>query len=215
MSDRFAANHAAIQPVNKEWMKSSNELNCHLHPLDTIASSTRAASKKIDGTVTGHLHGKDCFAANAVLQMNKLRFNDGKGDPKGFVLFLISNGLHKGLIDRYRGNRLHVLFHLCGIYHEYHTIFVNFLRTGTSCGGLKSAILKDFLSTTCRVEMQVLGLFGKFHVRGPILAIHECIANMGPRTWNLLSSELYTNSAHQTLIHISGFSSRFRRAVIR
>ena len=43
----------------------------------------------------------------------------------------------------------------------------------------------------------------------------QCIANMGPRTWNLLSSELYTNSAHQTLIHISGFSSRFWRAVIR
>jgi len=38
---------------------------------------------------------------------------------------------------------------------------------------------------------------------------------MGPRTWNPLSSELYTNSAHQTLIHISGFSSRFRRAVTR
>ena len=98
--------------------------------------------------------------------MNKLRFKDGKGDPRGFVLLLISNGLHKGLIDRYRGNRLHVLFHLCGIYHEYHTIFVNFLRTGTSRGGLRSVTLKDFLSTTCRVEMQVLGLFGKL-LSGP------------------------------------------------
>ena len=43
----------------------------------------------------------------------------------------------------------------------------------------------------------------------------QCITKMGPHIWNLLSSELYTNTAHQTLIRVSGFSSRFRRAVIR
>ncbi|KAK2140837.1 hypothetical protein LSH36_1234g00010 [Paralvinella palmiformis] len=150
-----------VMIVNKECKKSLNELNCHLHPLDTIASSARVAQKNIDGIMTSHLHGKDCFTANTVLQMNKLRFKDGKGDRKSFVLFLISTGLHKGLIAHYRGNRLHAFFHLCGTYHEHHSIFVNFLGTGTSWCGLRSALLKEFLSTTCHIEMQVLGLFGK------------------------------------------------------
>jgi hypothetical protein len=43
----------------------------------------------------------------------------------------------------------------------------------------------------------------------------QCIAKMGPQIWNRLPSELYINPAHQTLIHVTGFSSRFRRAVIR
>ncbi|KAK2158703.1 hypothetical protein LSH36_165g04045, partial [Paralvinella palmiformis] len=136
------------------------------HPLDVIASSARLALKKIDGTITCQLHGVDCFAVNAVLQMNNLRYKYGKGDIKVFVLCLVANWLHKGLIYLYRGNRLQVLFHLYVIYHQYHSIFVNFLHTCTSCGGLRSDILKDFLSTTCRIEMQVLGLLGKL-LSGP------------------------------------------------
>ena len=43
----------------------------------------------------------------------------------------------------------------------------------------------------------------------------QCITNKEPQIWNYLSTELYTNTAHQTLIHVSGFSSRFRKAVQR
>ena len=48
LTDRVAVNHAAIQKINETWDKSLNELNCHLHPLDTIASSCRAALKALE-----------------------------------------------------------------------------------------------------------------------------------------------------------------------
>ena len=38
MTDRCAANHAAIELVNSSWDKTLNELNCHLHPLDSLAT---------------------------------------------------------------------------------------------------------------------------------------------------------------------------------
>ena len=111
MMDRVAANHAAIVLVNEAWHKTINELNCHLHPLDTIASSSRSALPQLE-TSSGKLFGKDCFAANLVVQMNKLRYKDGKDDPRRFKSFLDSEDLTRGFITRYRGDRLHVIFHI-------------------------------------------------------------------------------------------------------
>ena len=45
MSDRVASNHAAIRLISESWKKELNELNCHLHPLDTVTSSARGALK--------------------------------------------------------------------------------------------------------------------------------------------------------------------------
>lgn len=38
MTDRTVVNHAAIQRISESWGKPLNELNCHLHPIDTITS---------------------------------------------------------------------------------------------------------------------------------------------------------------------------------
>ena len=43
LTDRCAANHAAIGLVNQAWNKSLNELNCHLHPLDSVATKAHTA----------------------------------------------------------------------------------------------------------------------------------------------------------------------------
>ena len=43
----------------------------------------------------------------------------------------------------------------------------------------------------------------------------QCITKKGPEIWNYFSTEIYTNTAHQTLIHVSGLSSRLRRSVIQ
>lgn len=48
MTDRCAANHAALRQVSETWDKTFNELNCHLHPLDTVASSCRTALKRVE-----------------------------------------------------------------------------------------------------------------------------------------------------------------------
>ena len=72
--------------------------------------------------------------------MNKLRFKNGKGDPRGFATFLYNEQLPRGIIPPNRGNRLHILCHICGIYVQYHSV-TNFLETGTLCGGLPARIL--------------------------------------------------------------------------
>ena len=166
LTDRVAVNHAAIQKINETWDKSLNELNCHLHPLDTIASSCRAALKALE-TEKGQLYGKDCMAGNLVLQMNKMRYKDGKGDPKGFTTFLDDHKLPRRNMPRYRGNRLHILFHICGKFIEHYDLFLKFLRTGTvSCGGLQASIRSDFANETAKLRLQVLGLLGKL-LSGP------------------------------------------------
>ena len=78
--------------MKEAWHKPINELNCHLHPLDSIASSSRTALRQLE-TLSGKLFGKDCFAANIVVQMDKLRYKDCKGDPRGLKSFLDSEDL--------------------------------------------------------------------------------------------------------------------------
>ena len=110
MSDRVAVNHLTISKVCATWGKILNELNCHLHPLDTIAISCRPALKSLENEKC-KLFGNDCMANLIILAINKMRFKDVKGDPQGFVNFLDNNHLPRGIIPRYRGNRLHILFH--------------------------------------------------------------------------------------------------------
>ena len=45
LTDRVTVNHATIVRMYEMWGKIRNELNCHLHPFDTIASSTRSTLK--------------------------------------------------------------------------------------------------------------------------------------------------------------------------
>lgn len=157
MMDRASVNHAAIELLNQSLNKSLNELNCHLHPLDTIAIGLKSLE-----TEHGKIFGHDCFAANIILQMNKMRYKDGKGDPQGFVTFLDKEHLPRGLITHYRGNSLHELLHLAGIYSVYHDTFLHFLTNGTvSCGGLQSSLCTDFSTIVAKSELHVLGLIGK------------------------------------------------------
>ncbi|XP_065643398.1 uncharacterized protein LOC136075085 [Hydra vulgaris] len=166
MSDRVSVNHLTITKVNKIWAKNLNELNCHLHPLDTIATSCRLAMKSLK-IETCQLFGYDCMAVKVVLAMNKMRFKDVKGDPQGFVNFLDNNELPRGIIPRYRGNRLHILFHTCFVFVKHYTKFMNFLTIGAVKRKTLQKILRDaFCNTTAVKQMCVLALFGKI-LTGP------------------------------------------------
>ena len=48
LTDRCAANHATIRILNTSWEKTLTELNCHLHPLDSVASKVRDTLKKYE-----------------------------------------------------------------------------------------------------------------------------------------------------------------------
>ena len=143
MTDRVTVNHATIRKINETWWKSLNELNCHLHPLNTIVSS--CPSLKNLETVKGQLFGKDCLAGNIVYQVNRLRYKDGKGDPKGFKIFLDDEGLPRGIIPRYGGGGT--------AYISFSTFVENVLKTMRQ-------------NQTAVLEMQVLGLLGKI-LTGP------------------------------------------------
>ena len=106
------------------WNESLNELNCHLHPLDSIAKETRAALKTCEQNIVWKVWGRDCIAENIdiVLAMNKLLFKNGKGDPRGFATFLYNEQFPRGIIPQYRGNHLYILFDICGIYVQYHSV---------------------------------------------------------------------------------------------
>ena len=89
--------HMPHTTINSSWHKTLNELNCHLHPLDTIATKTRAALKQCKHSVAGKVRGKDC-TGNIVLQMNTMQYQNGKGDPRGFTTFLYNERLPCGII---------------------------------------------------------------------------------------------------------------------
>ena len=163
MTDRATVNHATIQRLELNWRKTLNELNCHLHPLDTIASSMRTTLKSEEPQDSSKkLFGFDCMAHQLILAFNKFRYKDGKGDPKGFVSALESAHLPKGLLPRYRGNCLHIMFSISGKLIEHEVFFRTLLEeTRVTCGGLQSAMLQDFKSPIAKVELQVLGLIGK------------------------------------------------------
>ena len=102
LTDRCAANHAALRIMSSAWKKSMNELNCHLQPLDSFASACRTALRKLQPH-EGKVIGNECLAANVILKVNKLRYKDGKGEPRGFITFLEKNKLPRCILSRYRG----------------------------------------------------------------------------------------------------------------
>ena len=105
LTDRCTANHAAIGLVNQAWNKSLNELTCHLHPLDSVATKAHTAKCEVIPNLTKAVFGKDCIDANIVLAMKKMRYKDGKGDTRDFVTFLENENLPRGILPRYRGHR--------------------------------------------------------------------------------------------------------------
>jgi len=114
LTDMCVANHAAILLVSESWDKTLNKLNCHLHPLDSIALKTRSASKECEDTLAlkktmgkqlfcwKHCYGNEYFK----IQRRKRRSTwlcNIPGQPE----------------IAQRGNRLHILFHICGVFIQH------------------------------------------------------------------------------------------------
>jgi hypothetical protein len=91
-----------------------------------------------------------------------MRYKMAKGDPSGFKVYLKRNGLPLSLIPRYRGNRLHILFLTSGIIIAYHNHLIEFLSSGTDCGGLRLKLKENLAHPIIHSQLQVIGLLGKF-----------------------------------------------------
>ena len=158
MTDRDAVNHVAIRGISERWNKRLNEISCHLHPLDTVASKCCSVLKSLEAS-KGQLFGNDCLVVNLVLQI-KFGYKDGKGDPKGFCTFLDDHNLPRWDPSLLLWEPLHILFHIhvCGKlvqdYDLFLEIFSFFLTGSVLCGGLQGAILADLKKETSQLEMK-------------------------------------------------------------
>lgn len=159
LTDHWAVNHPTTELVSQAWDKLLNELNCHLHSLDSLVTKAKRTLKDYEKNtgLKNNIFGTDCISGGIVLSMNKLRYHDGKGDPCGFLIFLEQNMLSRGILPISRGNRWHVLFHICGTLMHHYVLFVDLLAKA----GLCNAILADFKTKVWRIEMHVLDLLWK------------------------------------------------------
>jgi hypothetical protein len=99
-----------------------------------------------------------------------MRYKQGKVDPKGFKMFFKSKGIPLKEIPRYFGNRLHILFHLAGVFYRLQPLLLEYLQKYCSqTAGLKSALLKDLKNVLIMQDIQLLGLLGRL-ITGPWMA---------------------------------------------
>ena len=169
LSDRVAVNHCVVQRLQSSFDTELLELKCNVHPLDGIAKRCTSMLKAYDKehNIKSDTFGRDCCAVNFICAVNKMRYKQGKGDPAGFKQFLRQEGIRRGIIARYVGNRFHIVFHSAGVL--YHLRKKLSLYLDTFCHNttsLRSALQKDIKNDHLFLQLQALGLIGKL-VTGP------------------------------------------------
>ena len=173
LSDRVAVNHCVRLQLEENLNIKLLELKCNVHPLDGIAKEARNVLKKIDRTqeIESSVFGNDCRVANFIYGLSKMRYKQGTGDPKGFKLFLKKENIPCKTIVRYVGNRLHVLFHLAGIFYHLQTKLLDYLNNYcNNCTTLRTALVKDLKNPSILLHLKVLGLLGKL-LTGPWMVV--------------------------------------------
>ena len=116
MTDRCVVNQAAVRLINNQWIKKLNHVYCHLHPLDTIATEVKKCLRRLEeDTDARQLSKSGCVIEQIMNAFDKLRYADNIGDPRGFKIHLLKNGLKRGVLQSIRGNRLHLFFQQCEV----------------------------------------------------------------------------------------------------
>ncbi|KAK2144705.1 hypothetical protein NP493_4143g00000 [Ridgeia piscesae] len=109
-----------------------------------------------------------------------MRYKQGKGDPSGFKFFMKKENISPGLIVRFVGNRLHVIFHLAGVFFFLRDLLQLYLdKYSRNTTSLRTALQKDLRNEVIMMQLRCLGLMGKF-LTGPWM--REFYANTTKRT---------------------------------
>ena len=115
LTDRVSANQTTIECLKRQLEISLLQLDCQVHPLDSVSSTCLEALKGLQSNSSISSSAKDdCRGAIVVHNIAKLRYK-GNGDPAGFKLCCKQNKWRMDLFPRYVGNRFHVLFHSAGL----------------------------------------------------------------------------------------------------
>ena len=164
LTDRVAVNHCVVQKLQDDLNIELLELKCNVHPLDGIAHKCRSSLKKYDAdhNIKGDTYGSDCCAANLIYSISKMRYKQGKGDPVGFKQFLRQENIKPGMIVRYVGNRLHVLFYLAGVFFFLRDRLLQYINTIChNKSSFRTALKKDLENDQICLQLRVIGLIGK------------------------------------------------------
>ena len=123
-------NQAAVRLINNQWGKKLNHLYCHLHLLDTIATEVKKCLRRLEeDTEARQLSKSGCVIEQIMNALDKLRYADNIGDPRGFKIHLLKNGLKRGVLQSIRGNRLHLFFQQCEVHHRNKAVFNKYLHS--------------------------------------------------------------------------------------
>ena len=165
ISDRANVNHCVRVQLEEEFNIKLMELKCNVHPLDGLAAGVRKSLKLLDTEYDfrGLLYGRDGSVVNVIYSISKMRYKNGKGDPKGFKHFMATNNINTNMMIRYVGNRMHVLFHLAGSIYFIREKLLLYLQKYCNCQtGFRTSLLKDLSSPYIQIQLKVLGLIGNF-----------------------------------------------------
>ena len=99
LSDRAATNHAVVEKLSGNFFgKSLNELNCNVHPLDSVAISACETLRKCG--IPSATFGNEGAATNVIKAISKMRYKAGRGDPAGFRHLLQRHNIPAKLLPR-------------------------------------------------------------------------------------------------------------------
>ena len=87
-----------------------------MHPIDTITSTVMKCIETMEDSSGSQLTYAGCMAKKLIHAMDRMRFKDTFGDPRGFRTYLAKHGKRIGHIERAHGNRIHLYFHLSELY---------------------------------------------------------------------------------------------------
>ena len=115
------------------------------YSISQLSELCPAANSSVRSTnITSDTFENGCCAVNFMYAMTKIRFKQGKGDPRGFKQFLRQENIKPGIIVRYVGNRFHVVFHLAGVLYYLRDTLLSYLDTSCrNTTSLRSALQKD------------------------------------------------------------------------
>ena len=72
ISDRAAVNHCVVEKLKGHFGKDITELNCNVHPMDSIAAKARSILK---GTgLKGQCFGPEAATVNTIKGLSKMRY---------------------------------------------------------------------------------------------------------------------------------------------
>lgn len=167
LTDRAPVNHLTVVMLEKEWQINIIELNCNLHPLEAISSRIKKELTVCESpNIKNIVNGDECLAWKIIMAMNSIRYSDELGYINAMKSFFKQEGFPVSLIPRFRGNRLHIIFHLGAIYFTYYEKFKTFLQGLSGTNETLVKLKRLFQEETAIVELQVLGIMGKM-LSGP------------------------------------------------